>query len=184
MLNKYFEDKSPILHPEILSSLLFQVIYKDLPSNLSAIRNYVENRNASESSEICEHNTNSGKQIVSSGFQKDEYFNSTKEVSNCNAQCPSQRRPKVPGLQRDIEVLKSELKKFIAEHGQEGLMPMRKQLRLHGRVDIEKAITRMGGFRKVASISKELGISQWKIFLHADKSISKELGNRPFVYAE
>lgn len=61
-------------------------------------------------------------------------------------------KPKVPGLQRDIEVLKSELKKFIAEHGQEGLMPMRKQLRLHGRVDIEKAITRMGGFRKVASI--------------------------------
>lgn len=29
-------------------------------------------------------------------------------------------------------------------------MPMRKQLRLHGRLDIEKAITRMGGFRKIA----------------------------------
>jgi hypothetical protein len=30
-------------------------------------------------------------------------------------------------------------------------MPKRKHLRTHGRVDIEKAITRMGGFRKIAS---------------------------------
>ncbi|KAA8531112.1 hypothetical protein F0562_005821 [Nyssa sinensis] len=29
---------------------------------------------------------------------------------------------------------------------------MRKQLRKHGRVDIEKAITRMGGFRRIASL--------------------------------
>uniref|UniRef100_A0A0D9ZFI4 Coenzyme Q-binding protein COQ10 START domain-containing protein n=1 Tax=Oryza glumipatula TaxID=40148 RepID=A0A0D9ZFI4_9ORYZ len=34
----------------------------------------------------------------------------------------------------------------------DGFMPKRKHLRLHGRVDIEKAITRMGGFRKIASI--------------------------------
>ncbi|KAK9292247.1 hypothetical protein L1049_020211 [Liquidambar formosana] len=38
------------------------------------------------------------------------------------------------------------------KHGQEGFMPMRKQLRKHGRVDIEKAITRMGGFRRIASL--------------------------------
>lgn len=31
-------------------------------------------------------------------------------------------------------------------------MPMRKQLRLRRRVDIEKAIPRMGGFRKIATI--------------------------------
>lgn len=55
-------------------------------------------------------------------------------------------------MQRDIEVLKSELLKFISEHGQEGFMPMRKQLRVHGRVDIEKAIRRMGGFRRIASL--------------------------------
>lgn len=53
-------------------------------------------------------------------------------------------------MQRDIEVLKSELSSFISEHGQEGFMPMRKQLCKHGRVDIEKAITRMGGFRRIA----------------------------------
>lgn len=66
--------------------------------------------------------------------------------------CSSRQRPKVPGLQRDIEVLKSELLNFITEYGQQGFMPMRKQLRKHGRVDIEKAITRMGGFRRIASL--------------------------------
>ncbi|KAK6128391.1 hypothetical protein DH2020_037867 [Rehmannia glutinosa] len=71
--------------------------------------------------------------------------------SNCISSL-SRQRPKVPGLQRDIEVLKSELLSFISEHGQEGFMPMRKQLRKHGRVDIEKAITRMGGFRRIASL--------------------------------
>lgn len=62
----------------------------------------------------------------------------------------TKQRARIPGLQRDIEVLKSEILKFISEHGQEGFMPMRKQLRSHGRVDIEKAITRMGGFRRIA----------------------------------
>jgi hypothetical protein len=71
------------------------------------------------------------------------------DVSNPNS---LKQRPRVPGLQRDIDVLKSELLKFISEHGQEGFMPMRKQLRLHGRVDIEKAITRMGGFRRIATL--------------------------------
>lgn len=64
----------------------------------------------------------------------------------------TRQRPKVPGLQRDIEILKAEILNFISEHGQEGFMPMRKQLRLHGRVDIEKAITRMGGFRRISSL--------------------------------
>ncbi|KAJ7957079.1 Cyclase/dehydrase family protein [Quillaja saponaria] len=75
-----------------------------------------------------------------------------KESLDYNVQSSSKQRPRVPGLQRDIEVLKSELLKFIADHGQEGFMPMRKQLRLHGRVDIEKAIARMGGFRRIATI--------------------------------
>ncbi|RYQ94383.1 hypothetical protein Ahy_B08g089294 [Arachis hypogaea] len=118
------------------------VIFEDLPSNLSAIRDYVENRNGLKTSEASGKNTNSRQQIASSGFEKEED----------NVQSSCQQRPKVPGLQRDIEILKSELVKFIAAHGQEGLMPMRKHLRLHGRVAIEKAITRMGGFRKIATI--------------------------------
>ncbi|BAT79259.1 hypothetical protein LR48_Vigan04g141700 [Vigna angularis] len=132
-------------------AIMEEVIYEDLPSNLSAIRDYIENRNALKSAEFCEQNTNSGQQIVSSSFQNDDSPGSAEEVPNCD-QCSSQQRPKVPGLQRNIEVLKSELLQFIAEHGQEGFMPMRKQLRLNGRVDIEKAITRMGGFRKVATV--------------------------------
>lgn len=78
-------------------------------------------------------------------------FNMEAKDSECISNS-SRQRPKVPGLQRDIEVLKSELLNFISEHGQEGFMPMRKQLRKHGRVDIEKAITRMGGFRRIASL--------------------------------
>lgn len=131
---------------------IFQVIYEDLPSNLCAIRDYVENLKATQSSEVCEQNTNSGQQIISSGSGVDDGYSSVDDFSGCNAQSSSHQRSRVPGLQRDIEVLKSELLKFIAEHGQEGFMPMRKQLRLHGRVDIEKAITRMGGFRKIATL--------------------------------
>ncbi|KAL4294908.1 hypothetical protein AHAS_Ahas18G0275100 [Arachis hypogaea] len=126
----------------VLLLISFQVIFEDLPSNLSAIRDYVENRNGLKTSEASGKNTNSRQQIASSGFEKEED----------NVQSSCQQRPKVPGLQRDIEILKSELVKFIAAHGQEGLMPMRKHLRLHGRVAIDKAITRMGGFRKIATI--------------------------------
>jgi len=130
-------------------TILFQVIYEDLPSNLCAIRDYIENQTASNTLE-SKQNTNSRQQTASSGFADDDSYCSAEELSDCNAQSLSQQRRRVPGLQRDIEVLKSEILKFIAEHGQEGFMPMRKQLRLHGRVDIEKAINRMGGFRKIA----------------------------------
>lgn len=43
-----------------------------------------------------------------------------------------------------------ELRTFIAEYGRPGLMPMRHELRKHGRVDLEKAIALMGGPVKVA----------------------------------
>ncbi|XP_057419971.1 uncharacterized protein LOC130714102 isoform X2 [Lotus japonicus] len=134
-------------------AIMEEVIYEDLPSNLCAIRDYVENRKASNFSEVCEQNTKSEQQINSSGSGDEDSCGSADNLSDCGGQSSScQQRPRVPGLQRDIEVLKSELTKFIAEHGQEGFMPMRKQLRLHSRVDIEKAITRMGGFRKIATI--------------------------------
>ncbi|KAH1251286.1 hypothetical protein AAZX31_05G182700 [Glycine max] len=133
-------------------AIMEEVIYEDLPSNLCAIRDYIENRTASNMFEACKQNTDLGQQTVPSVFEDDDSYCSAEDLFDCNAQSSSQQRPRVPGLQRDIEVLKSELLKFIAEHGQEGFMPMRKQLRLHGRVDIEKAINRMGGFRKIATI--------------------------------
>ncbi|XP_058731122.1 uncharacterized protein LOC131602914 [Vicia villosa] len=133
-------------------AIMEEVIYEDLPSNLCAIRDYVENQKASQSSEVCEQHANSGQQNIASASEDDNSSSSADDFSDCNVQCSSNQRSRVPGLQRDIEILKSELLKFVAEHGQEGFMPMRKQLRLHGRVDIEKAITRMGGFRKIATM--------------------------------
>lgn len=105
------------------------------------------------SPEACDQTRYSEDQIASPSIDMVHDFSDimTKQVSDLIVQSSCQR-PRVPGLQRDVEVLKAELLKFISEHGQEGFMPMRKQLRLHGRVDIEKAITRMGGFRRIASL--------------------------------
>lgn len=126
-----------------------QVIYEDLPSNLCAIRDYIEKAEAesgnSTSSSIVASNADTIAIDYAEGRQSEQ-------ASTSCSSSPVKQRPKVPGLQKDIEVLKSELEKFIAKYGQDGFMPKRKDLRLHGRVDIEKAITRMGGFRKIASI--------------------------------
>ncbi|KAI4364338.1 hypothetical protein MLD38_020446 [Melastoma candidum] len=139
------------MHKDSLLSeaLMEEVIYEDLPSNLCAIRDYIENKDGvavvskTTETEHVDKDDNTGPH--SSGV-------TTEDDTECSPRSSSTQRPRIPGLQRDIEILKSELLKFISEHGQEGFMPMRKQLRLHGRVDIEKAITRMGGFRRIASL--------------------------------
>lgn len=134
------------------------MIYEDLPSNLSAIRDYVEKREGSTSSEASDRDNikYSDEQISSMSNNGDSsYYKENldeKDYSFDISTSPHRQRPKVPGLHSDIEVLKAELLNFISKHGQEGFMPMRKQLRLHGRVDIEKAVTRMGGFRRIASL--------------------------------
>ncbi|CAN6866110.1 unnamed protein product, partial [Brassica oleracea] len=127
-------------------AIMEEVIYEDLPSNLCAIRDYIEKR-GEKSSETCKVETChvSEETCYSS---RDTSTETVKDSNDCADQ--TKQRARIPGLQRDIEVLKSEILKFISEHGQEGFMPMRKQLRSHGRVDIEKAITRMGGFRRIA----------------------------------
>lgn len=125
-------------------SILEEVIYEDLPSNLCAIRDYIEKAGA-EDRDSTTH----------SAAPTDAYLIGFTEGRHSAASCSSssmKQRPKVPGLQKDIEVLKSALENFIAKYGQNGFMPKRKHLRSHGRVDIENAITRMGGFRKIASI--------------------------------
>ncbi|XP_068319970.1 uncharacterized protein [Pyrus communis] len=135
-------------------AIMEEVIYEDLPSNLCTIRDYVEKGEAAHSSKASDENIYTEEETAScSTGHDDEKSNATvDQISDTDAQNSSRKRPRVPGLQRDIEVLKSELLKFISEHGQEGFMPMRKQLRVHGRVDIEKAIRRMGGFRRIASL--------------------------------
>ncbi|KAK1309702.1 hypothetical protein QJS10_CPA08g00691 [Acorus calamus] len=128
-------------------AILEEVIYEDLPSNLCAIRDFVEERESLYSKQSV--GDDSQPINTETGVEK---RSPAQEASGLHAPNPSRQRPKVPGLQRDIEVLKTELLTFISKYGQEGFMPMRKQLRLHGRVDIEKAITRMGGFRKIATL--------------------------------
>ncbi|XP_039781812.1 uncharacterized protein LOC120649168 isoform X1 [Panicum virgatum] len=127
-------------------SILEEVIYEDLPSNLCAIRDYIEKAGAEGSNSITHSDAPTHSDIVPAQSRQLE-----QESASCSFSSTKQR-PKVPGLQKDIQVLKSELENFIASYGQDGFMPKRKHLRSHGRVDIEKAITRMGGFRKIASI--------------------------------
>lgn len=149
-LLKYIVESKMHKDSFLSEAIMEEVIYEDLPSNLCAIRDYVEKGEAANSFDTCEETSNMEEQITSS--RNVDYNKSVERVSDESGPHTSRQRPRVPGLQRDIEVLKAELLKFITEHGQEGFMPMRKQLRKHGRVDIEKAITRMGGFRRIASL--------------------------------
>ncbi|KAJ8755613.1 hypothetical protein K2173_022208 [Erythroxylum novogranatense] len=155
-LLKYSVESKMHKHALLSEAIMEEVIYEDLPSNLCAIRDYIEKMESTNSAEYDYiekmESTNSAE------YDKEHSCSSNTEGGEEEAEevtsydKDSRQRPKVPGLQRDIEILKSELLKFISEHGQVGFMPMRKQLRLHGRVDIEKAINRMGGFRRIASL--------------------------------
>lgn len=137
----------------VLSLFFFssiQVIYEDLPSNLCAIRDYAEKIELAKTGSIdppvtpTSHDPDSLQFLQKSLADQVSIFQPSKSANS--------QRPKVPGLQTDMEVLKSEILGFISTYGQDGFMPMRKQLRQHGRVDIEKAITKMGGFREVAGL--------------------------------
>eukprot|EP00252_Welwitschia_mirabilis_P019054 TRINITY_DN4314_c0_g1_i1.p1 TRINITY_DN4314_c0_g1~~TRINITY_DN4314_c0_g1_i1.p1 ORF type:complete len:621 (+),score=132.21 TRINITY_DN4314_c0_g1_i1:222-1865(+) len=135
----------------LAEAIVEEVIYEDLPSNLCAIRDYAEkdadhlNYSVTTSTDHTEGNQYHSERPIYSGRRSEA-------VMNVFSKRHAKQRPKVPGLQHDMEILKSELSKFIKDHGQEGFMPMRKLLRQHGRVDIEKAIYHMGGFRRVAAL--------------------------------
>ncbi|KAJ4965516.1 hypothetical protein NE237_017365 [Protea cynaroides] len=155
-LLKYIVESKMRKDSLLSEAIMEEVIYEDLPSNLCAIRDFIENQECRNSVETCDDGKYSGGQMTPPGnddHDTEANFNkSVEQVSKINGSSPLRQRPRVPGLQRDVEILKAELLTFISEYGQEGFMPMRKELRLHGRVDIEKAITRMGGFRKIASL--------------------------------
>ncbi|PKA64776.1 hypothetical protein AXF42_Ash016807 [Apostasia shenzhenica] len=148
-LLKYIVESKMHKDTFLSEAIVEEVVYEDLPSNLCAIRDFVENK-VSGSSDL---QNSSYKDITSADGNVYVTENVAEErIFTPSPSCPLKQRPKVPGLQKDMEVLKAEINIFISKHGQEGFMPMRKQLRLHGRVDIEKAITRMGGFKKVANL--------------------------------
>ncbi|GFP90629.1 hypothetical protein PHJA_001207000 [Phtheirospermum japonicum] len=150
-LLKYSVESKMHKNSFLSEAIMEEVIYEDLPSNLCAIRDYIEKRETENHEDTTSNDSYAERQQMALQSNIISSYNLTREAkdSDCTSSL-SRQRPKVPGLQRDIEVLKSELLNFISEHGQEGFMPMRKQLRKHGRVDIEKAITRMGGFRRIA----------------------------------
>ncbi|CAN6439259.1 unnamed protein product [Victoria cruziana] len=152
-LLKYMVESKMQKNSFLSEAIVEEVIYEDLPSNLCAIRDRIEERDPSSLNSKSDAHDNFSRSHVHPGGStvQVKVVNDVQSFRN-NVQNERNQRPKVPGLQRDIEILKSELRKYIAEHGQEGLMPMRKQLRLDGRIDLEKAITRMGGFRHIASL--------------------------------
>ncbi|KAL2532833.1 hypothetical protein Adt_06184 [Abeliophyllum distichum] len=152
MLLKYSVESKMHKNSFLSEAIMEEVIYEDLPSNLCAIRDHVEKRGIENSGETFNHDAYAEEQIAASSNGSSNNFSKPAEHSDSSCSNSSSQRPKVPGLQRDIEVLKSELLNFISKHGQEGFMPMRKQLRKNGRLDIEKAITRMGGFRRIATL--------------------------------
>ncbi|MFS7988631.1 putative coenzyme Q-binding protein COQ10, START [Helianthus anomalus] len=136
-------------------AIMEEVIYEDLPSNMCAIRDYIEKNEAQPYVEVCNnalHTQDNDTRSNNSHTSDDGNDDPSKQSSKHNDENPSRRRDRVVGLHKDLEVLKTELLKFISEHGQEGFMPMRSQLRKHGRFDMEKAISRRGGFRKFASL--------------------------------
>ncbi|KAH9298219.1 hypothetical protein KI387_029901, partial [Taxus chinensis] len=140
----------------LAEAIVEEVIYKDLPSNLCALRDHVENKKTADPNYSAEMTYAKGPTVQNIQFNIEgshlKIRGETVKVLKISNEKPTKQRPKVPGLQIDIDILKSELSKFISDYGQEGFMPLRKHLRLHGRVDLEKAITRMGGFRNIASL--------------------------------
>ncbi|CAH9109864.1 unnamed protein product [Cuscuta europaea] len=145
ILLKYSVESKMHKNSFLSEAIMEEIIYEDLPANLCAIRDYIEKREVTNA-------------VLADGEAQTLHDNDLPADSSQTAEKnPNpialksiRRRPKVPGLQRDMEVLRAELLSFISEHGHGGFMPMRKELRKHGRVDIEKAVTRMGGFRRIA----------------------------------
>jgi hypothetical protein len=150
----------------LAEALVEEVIYEDLPANLCAIRDRVEllecttlEENRSRTDEPVHSDKEklpeprdtspiSGAISLEKASKKEE----KPELKSSRKGSPRiRRRSVVAGLQRDFNILERELLKFIAEQGTLGVMPLRGELREAGRVDLEKAIGRNGGFGPVAS---------------------------------
>ncbi|GAB2218570.1 hypothetical protein Drorol1_Dr00001797 [Drosera rotundifolia] len=143
-LLKYYVESKVRKDTLLSEAIMEEVIYEDLPSNLCAIRDYIEKRIDTSFFQLLDNN-----QPSTSSSEKNSFIHEKRAGPGSGRRLS---RHRVPGLQHDFGVLQSEIEMFVSEHGQEGFMPMRKQLRMEGRIDIEKAIGKMGGFRKIASL--------------------------------
>lgn len=160
----------------LAESLVEEVIYEDLPSNLCAIRDRVESlANSPSLLHICPPDASDSIQLSASeavsmcgqseATELEDAGSALKglEIQEASTVMESLRDPTpklvkgracVKGLMDDFRVLEKELRGFISAHGIEGVMPMRKHLRQHGRSDLGKAIRAMGGFHTVAARMK------------------------------
>eukprot|EP00249_Psilotum_nudum_P020846 c27871_g1_i2 orf=79-2469(+) len=153
------------MHSDCLLSeaMIEEVIYEDLPSNLCAIRDRVELSGLKKNSyrtEFIWESTESSKhptcqnQMTFKPLEKNSPSGSKLQNLKETKLKSHARQPHVVGIHEDFKVLEKEIECFISNHGQEGVMPMRRLLRCHGRLDLEKAITGMGGFRVIATRMK------------------------------
>ncbi|KAL2631523.1 hypothetical protein R1flu_016209 [Riccia fluitans] len=174
-LLKYIVDTKMHKHCLLAEAIVEEVIYEDLPANLCAIRDRVENLKSETEN------------IQATPPQPEDEEQIEKTLERRPSLVPKGgKRLRVAGLQKDFRVLERELLGFIQKYGKEGVMPMRSELRQHRRVDLEKAITRMGGFSAVAS---QLSLCQqrrprgyWDNFQNVRKEIiqlQKECGMDP-----
>eukprot|EP00250_Pteridium_aquilinum_P019919 c24624_g1_i1 orf=315-2870(-) len=160
----------------LAESLVEEVIYEDIPSNLCAIRDRVESLGNHPSllpicaPEASDSASLSGSEVPSTYAHSestepgDDVNNLTRlEIQETSTHKELLRDPalkmakghaRIEGLMDDFRVLEKEIRDFITAHGTEGVMPLRKHLRQHGRSDLGKAISAMGGFRTVAARMK------------------------------
>ncbi|CAL5323989.1 unnamed protein product [Camellia sinensis] len=119
-LLKYSVESKMHKNSFLSEAIMEEVIYEDLPSNLCAIRDYIEKREAQNTLETCDHAIFSEEQTASSSKDRyDDRMSVEKDFDfDSDSPHPSRQRPRVPGLRRDIEVLKAELITFISEYGQ------------------------------------------------------------------
>lgn len=170
---KYSVDTKILKDCILAESLMEEVIYEDVPSNLCAIRDRVESLTTSAGSLAISPPDSSESVLLSrsevpngsadceaSEFDDAESPRKDSKIQQARTRRDSLRDPvirrcsPVKGLMTDFRVLEKELRDFISAHGIEGVIPVRKQLREHWRSDLEKAIRAMGGFHTVAARMK------------------------------
>lgn len=156
----------------LAESLVEEVIYEDLPSNLCAIRDRVESFKEGPSfpslkllDGACLSESEAPSMSVkfdlieaedrSTDFKRDDNEDATSHRDTVSEPPVKPiKRPRIRGLRNDFGLLEREIRDFIATYGREGVMPKRSDLRMYGRVDLEKAIRAIGGFSTVAARMK------------------------------
>lgn len=159
---KYSVDTRMCQETLLAEAIVEEVVYEDLPANLCAVRDRVEASLTKSIDLLDSFNPNltavSGTEpsadvaialanVYATAIPKSVTVSSEETFK-------WQSRKRTSGLLLDVEAVETEIRKFVAEKGQEGVMPRMGDLRRYGRVDLEKAIARFGGFEEIATRMK------------------------------